>query len=113
MHHREIEQHLRDAAEVAAERAGDRAREYADGAGNAARGMLRRGRRIREHLSDRSGEYRRQLSRVAGDLADEANYRYRRVRRRVGQHPVATVAIIAGTIGAFLLLRRAFRSDDE
>jgi hypothetical protein len=31
----------------------------------------------------------------------------------VKQHPVATLAIVAGTVGAFLLLRRAFRSDDE
>jgi hypothetical protein len=31
----------------------------------------------------------------------------------VNRHPVATVAIVAGTIGAFLLLRRAFSSDDD
>ena len=113
MHHREIQQHLRDAAEVAAERAGERAREYADGAGGAARGLLRHGQRIRDRFSDRGSDYRRQLTRVAGDLADEANYRYRRARRQVKQHPVATLAIVAGTVGAFLLLRRAFRSVDE
>lgn len=113
MTHREIEQHLRDAADIAAERASERAREYADGAGNAAQGLLQRGRRIRERLSGRGGNYRRQLSRAADNLADEANYRYRRVRRQVKQHPAATVAIVAGTVGAFFLLRRMFRSDDE
>src|SRR6185312_557626 len=70
MHHREIEQHLRDAAEVAAERAGDRAHEYADGAGSAMRGLFRHGQRIRDRFSDRGSDYRRQLTRVAGDLAD-------------------------------------------
>jgi hypothetical protein len=113
MHHREIEQHLRDAAEIAAERAGERARDYADGASGAVRGLARHGRRIRDRFSDRRNDYRRELTRVAGELADEANYRYRRARRQVKQHPVATLAIVAGTVGAFLLLRRAFRSDDE
>jgi hypothetical protein len=31
----------------------------------------------------------------------------------VNRHPATTLAIVAGTLGAFLLLRRAFRSDDE
>ena len=113
MHHREIEQHLRAAAEVAAERAGERAREYADGAGGAVRGLVRHSQRIRDRFADRGGDYRRELTRIAGDLADEANYRYRRARRQARQHPVATLAIVAGTIGAFLLLRRALRSDDD
>ena len=47
------------------------------------------------------------------DFADEANYHYRRLRRQVNRHPGATVAIVAGTIGAFILLRRAFRSDED
>src|SRR3546814_7349483 len=84
---------------VAAERAGERAREYADGAGSAVRGLFRHGQRIRDRFSDRGNDYRRQLTRVAGDFADEANYRYRRARRQVKRHPVATVAIVAGTIG--------------
>lgn len=113
MHHREIEQHLRDAAVIAVERESERGRDYVDGAGNVAHGLLQRGLRMRERFSGRGGDYRRQLSRAAGDFADEANYRYRRLRRQVKQHPAATVAIVAGTIGAFLLLRRVFRSSDE
>ena len=113
MHHREIEQHLHDAAEIAAERAGARAREYAESAGSTAQSLLQRGRRMRERVADRGSDYRRQFTRVASDVADEANYRYRRVRRTVKQHPAATIAIVAGTIGAFLLLRRAFRSDED
>jgi hypothetical protein len=31
----------------------------------------------------------------------------------VNRHPAATVAIVAGTIGAFLLLRKALSSRDE
>ena len=58
-------------------------------------------------------DYGRQMSHAAEDFADEANYHYRRLRRQVNRHPAATVAIVAGTVGAFLLLRRAFRSDDE
>jgi hypothetical protein len=53
------------------------------------------------------------LSHAAEDFADEANYQYRRVRRQVSRHPAATIAIVAGTIGAFLLLRQVFRSDDD
>ena len=55
----------------------------------------------------------RQIGRAAEDFADEANYQYRRLRRQVNRHPAATVAIVAGTIGAFLLLRRAFGGRDE
>jgi len=110
MRNRDIESHIRDTAE----RAGERARHYADDVASSAQGLLERGRRrINERLGKRSQSYGRQLSHVAEDLADEANYHYRRLRRQVNRHPAATVAIVAGTIGAFLLLRRAFRSDDE
>jgi hypothetical protein len=96
-----------------AEHAGERARHYADGAANGAQDLLERGRQtIRERFGKRR-DYGRQISHAAEDLADEANYQYRRLRRNVNRHPVAAVAIVAGTIGAFLLLRRAFRSDDE
>lgn len=91
---------------------GERVRQYADGATDTAQGWLARGRRAAaERLNGRG--YRRQISHATEDLADEANYQYRRLRRHVNRHPVTTVAIVAGTIGAFLLLRRAFRSNDE
>ncbi|MDE1894063.1 MAG: hypothetical protein KGM46_06820 [Pseudomonadota bacterium] len=110
MRHRDIERQIRDSAE----RAGERAREYADGAGSGAQGLLERGRRrINERFGTRGRNYGRQLSHAAEDFADEAQYQYRRMRRQVSRHPAATLAIVAGTIGAFLLLRRAFRSDDD
>jgi len=101
----DVERQLHDTAE--------RARYYADGASSNARDLLERGRRrIHERFGKRA-PYGEQLSRAAEDLADEANYHYRRLRRQVNRHPAATLAIVAGTIGAFWLLRRAFRSDDE
>ncbi len=110
MRNRDIESRIRDTAE----RAGERARHYADDAAGSAQGLLERGRRrINERFGKRGQSYGRQLSHAAEDLADEANYHYRRLRRQVNRHPAATVAIVAGTLGAFLLLRRVFRSDDE
>ncbi|TAL87188.1 MAG: hypothetical protein EPN69_02300 [Rhodanobacter sp.] len=109
MRNREIEQQIRDTAG----RASERVRDYANGASDSAQSMFERGRkRIRERFGKR-GDYQRQLSHAAEDFADEANYQYRRLRRQVNRHPAATMAIVAGTIGAFLLLRQAFRSKDE
>lgn len=90
---------------------GDRARRYAGDAGEATRGWIARGRRAAARF-DGDG-YRRRLARAAEDFVDETNYRYRRLRRQVNRHPVATAAIVAGTIGAFLLLRRVLRDSDE
>ncbi|MEW9622670.1 hypothetical protein [Rhodanobacter geophilus] len=90
---------------------GDRMRHYADGAGDTARGWVARGRHAAARF-DGDG-YRHRLARAAEDFVDEANYRYRRLKRQVNRHPVATVAIVAGTVGAFLLLRRVLRDNDE
>jgi hypothetical protein len=110
MHNRDIERQIRDTADRAAERA----RHYADGAASNAQGLLERGRhRIHERFGKRSQSYGQQLSHAAEDFADEANYHYRRLRRQVNRHPIATAAIVAGTLGAFLLLRRAFRGSDD
>jgi hypothetical protein len=110
MRHHEIEREIRDTAG----RTGERVRDYANGASSHAQDLIERGRRrIHQRFGKRGDEYRRQLSNAAEDFADEANYQYRRLRRQVNRHPVATVAIVAGTIGAFLLLRQAFRSRDE
>ncbi len=105
----DLERTLSDAGE----QAGRRVRHYADGAAEAAQDWIERGRRGSLKFGRRGRDYGKQLSRKAEDFADEANYQYRRLRRHVNRHPVAAVAIVAGTIGAFLLLRRAFRSDDE
>ena len=90
---------------------GDRMRRYADGAGDTARGWIDRGRRAAARF-DGDG-YRRRLARAEEDFVDETNYRYRRLKRQVNRHPVATAAIVAGTIGAFLLLRRVLRDNDN
>ncbi len=110
MHNRDIERQIRETAN----HTGERVRQYADDASNGAQSLVERGRRrINQRFGKRSAAYGQQLSHVAEDLADEANYHYRRLRRQVNRHPAATVAIVAGTIGAFLLLRRAFRNGDE
>ncbi len=108
MRNRDIERQLSDVGE----RAGARVREYADTAADGAQSLLERGRGFKERFRSR-GSYGRQISRAAEDMADEANYHYRRARRQVSRHPVAAAAIVAGTLTAFLLLRRVFRSDDD
>ncbi len=90
----------------------DRASYYADEAGSEAGGLIERGRRATRHLGRSGADYGRQLSHAAEDIADEAQYQYRRARRHVGRHPVASTAIVAGTVGAFLLLRRMLRDRD-
>jgi len=109
MRNRDIQRQIHEAGE----HAGEHVRRYADGAAGRAQTLLDRGRGLGAKLGRRKNGYRRQLSNAAEDLADEANYHYRRLRRQVNRHPAATVAIVAGTIGAFLLLRQAFRSDDD
>jgi hypothetical protein len=95
------------------ERVGDQVRHYADEAGESAKGLLQRGREVSRRLQRNRHGYGEQLTRYAEDVADEANYQYRRLKRQVRRHPAATLAIVAGTIGAFLLLQRAFRSDAD
>lgn len=110
MRNREIEQHVRDVAA----HAGDVANDYVDSGKRGAQNLIQRGRRrLHDRFGKRSRDYGRQLSHAAEDFADEASYQYRRMRRQVNRHPAATVAIVAGTIGAFLLLRHVFRSSDE
>lgn len=104
---RELESRFNDVSD----RVQDRVRHYADETAGTANSLIERGRRATQRLTSKG--YGRQLSHAAEDVADEAQYQYRRVRRHVDRHPVAATAILAGTIGAFLLLRRAFSSNDE
>lgn len=106
---RDIERSLSDATE----RVGGRVRHYANGAADSAHDLIERGRTVGGRFGKRGKSYRTQVTRAAEDFADEANYQYRRLRRQVNRHPAATVAIVAGTVGAFLLLRKAFSSNDE
>ncbi|GAB2588048.1 hypothetical protein ISP15_07160 [Dyella jejuensis] len=89
----------------------NRVRHYTDGVSDSAEGLLMRGKRAVGRFNRRDAG--RRISQAAEGFADEANYQYRRLRRQVNRHPATTVAIVAGTIGAFLLLRRVLRSHDE
>jgi len=112
MGNRDIERQIR----AVSARASERVRGYADDASSGAQSLLERGRKATEKAASRfgaKGDYSRRISNAAEDFADEANYHYRRLRRQVNRNPGTTLAIVAGTIGAFLLLRRAFRTDDE
>jgi ElaB/YqjD/DUF883 family membrane-anchored ribosome-binding protein len=108
MRHRDIERQLRDTGE----RAGEQVHRYADSANERAHGLVERARDLGARWGQRGDSYRRRLSHTAEDFADEANYQYRRARRQMSRHPFAAAAIVAGTVGAFLLLRRAFHNDD-
>jgi hypothetical protein len=112
----DIQRGINDIGERASqfsERAGERIRRYAGEAGESAQSLLQRGRQAGLRLHRNSHGYGEQLTRYAEDVADEANYQYRRLKRQVRRHPAATLAIVAGTVGAFLLLQRAFRGSDE
>jgi hypothetical protein len=95
------------------ERAAEHVRHYADEAADRAGGLVERGRRAGKRLAGRRRDYGQQLVHYAEDMADEASYQYRRLKRHVRRHPTASVAIVAGTVGAFLLLRHLFRDRDE
>jgi hypothetical protein len=109
MRQRDIETRIQDTAD----QAGERARYYADQANDGVRSLAERGRAFGARFSKRGTGYSRQLANKAEDFADEANYHYRRMRRQVSRHPVAAVAIVAGTIGAFLLLSRMLRGHGD
>lgn len=99
------------------ERVRERARYYAGEVGDRAEELVERGRDVGRQARRRFGrnqhDYARRLTHAAEDLADEANYQYRRLRRQVTRHPAATAAIVAGTVGAFFLLRHLLRDRDE
>jgi hypothetical protein len=97
----------------ASERVRDRVRQYANGTADTAGELIERGRNLTRRFGRRGTGYGKQLSHMAEDLADEASYQYRRVRRHASRHPVAAAAVVAGTVGAFLLLRRLLRSDED
>ena len=107
--HRDIEQRFDGASESVRGRMRHYANETADTAGE----LIERGRRVTRRFGNRGMGYGKQLSHMAEDLADEANYQYRRMRRHASRHPVAATAVVAGTIGAFFLLRKLLRSSVE
>lgn len=104
---------LEERFDGASERVRDRVRQYAGGTADTAGNLIERGRQMTRRLGRRGTGYGKQLSHMAEDLADEASYQYRRARRHASRHPVATAALVAGTIGAFFLLRRLLRDEDD
>lgn len=85
--------------------------ECANGAAETADDWLSRGRRAMHKLS--SSHARKRMARRAEDFADEANYQYRRLRRHAGRHPLATAAIVAGTVGTLFLLYRVLSRNED
>lgn len=87
-----------------------RVRHYADEAHGAGSDLLDRTRRITNKFASKSTSRRARY--MAEDLADEASYQYRRLRKQVRRNPGVTIGIAAAAIGTFLLIRHALRSDD-
>jgi hypothetical protein len=104
---------IQDSINGVGERVSERVRHYAGEAAERAGSLAERGRDAGRRFSSKHVGYSRRVAHAAEDLADEANYQYRRLRRQVKRHPTAAVAIVAGTVGAFFLLRHIFRSDDD
>jgi hypothetical protein len=104
---------IQDSINGVGERVSERVRHYAGEAAERAGSLAERGRDAGRRFSSKHVGYSRRVAHAAEDLADEANYQYRRLRRQVKRHPTATVAIVAGTVGAFFLLRHIFRGDDD
>ena len=72
---------LEERFDGASERVRDRVRQYASGTADTAGDLIERGRRVGRRLGRRGAGYGKQLSHMAEDLADEASYQYRRMRR--------------------------------
>jgi hypothetical protein len=85
-------------------------RHYGDEAYDAGRDLLDRTRRVTNKIASRSNS--RKMRYMAEDLADEATYQYRRLRKQVRRNPGVTIGIAAAAIGTFLLIRHALRDDD-
>ncbi|MHC1480837.1 hypothetical protein ACYJW8_11325 [Frateuria aurantia] len=106
---RDIEQSVQDISQSV----GDKARGYASDAIDATQDLIERGRKKTRQLRARREDYTTRVAHYLEDAADEAHYHYRRAKRHVKRHPVSTVAIVAGTIGALLAVRHLVRSRNE
>jgi ElaB/YqjD/DUF883 family membrane-anchored ribosome-binding protein len=109
MSRREIERQV----ESAVNGVSGRVRRYADEAGGTANELLQRSRRISEKFSKRADSRAIKAQHLAEDLADEASYQFRRLRKRVRRNPATTIGIAAAAIGTFLLIRHALRTRDD
>jgi hypothetical protein len=89
-----------------------RVRQYADEAGGVGNDLLDRSRRITNRFAKRSNGNGQRMRYLAEDLADEATYQYRKLRKQVRRNPGLTIGIAAAAIGSFLLIRHVLRDDD-
>ncbi|QWT19145.1 hypothetical protein KPL74_15500 [Bacillus sp. NP157] len=87
-----------------------RVRHYGDEAVDSGRDLLERTRRVTNKFASKSNG--KKVRYMAEDLADEATYQYRRLRKQVRRNPTLTIGIAAAAIGTFLLIRHALRDDD-
>jgi hypothetical protein len=87
-----------------------RVRHYADEGVDQGRDLLERTRRVTNKIASRRNSQKMRY--MAEDLADEATYQYRRLRKQVRRNPGVTIGIAAAAIGTFLLIRHALRDDD-
>jgi hypothetical protein len=89
-----------------------RVRHYADEAAGTGNDLLDRTRRITNKFAKRNSGNSQRVRYMAEDLADEATYQYRRLRKQVRRNPGVTIGIAAAAIGTFLLIRHALRDND-
>jgi hypothetical protein len=89
-----------------------RVRQYADEATGVGNDLLDRSRRVTSKFAKRSNGNGQRMRYLAEDLADEATYQYRKLRKQVRRNPGLTIGIAAAAIGSFLLIRHILRDDD-
>ncbi|MGF6710636.1 hypothetical protein QFZ41_001600 [Luteibacter sp. W1I16] len=89
-----------------------RVRHYADEASGVGSDLLDRSRRVTNKFAKRNGMSSQRIRYLAEDVADEATYQYRKLRKQVRRNPGLTIGIAAAAIGTFLLIRHVLRDDD-
>ncbi|WP_448096145.1 hypothetical protein [Luteibacter yeojuensis] len=89
-----------------------RVRHYADEATGVGNDLLERSRRVTNKFAKRNSISGQRIRYLAEDVADEATYQYRKLRKQVRRNPGLTIGIAAAAIGTFLLIRHVLRDDD-
>jgi hypothetical protein len=89
-----------------------RVRQYADEASGVGNDLLERSRRVTNKFAKRNSISGQRIRYLAEDVADEATYQYRKLRKQVRRNPGLTIGIAAAAIGTFLLIRHVLREDD-
>jgi len=89
-----------------------RVRQYADEASGVGNDLLERSRRVTNKFAKRNSISGQRIRYLAEDVADEATYQYRKLRKQVRRNPGLTIGIAAAAVGTFLLIRHVLREDD-